>query len=89
MNIAYILKILTIISGVALSLAYYPQVYRILKTKSAKDISIPSYILFATGTTVYTIYGFYFRDLVIISGFLLGFIGSWSVLLLAIRYRNQ
>ena len=75
--------------GIVMSLGYYPQAYRIIKTHSAKDISISTYVIFSIGTVVWTAYGIYTRDIVVILGFVIGVIGSWSVLFLSIKYRNK
>jgi len=74
--------------GVLMSIGYYPQAYKIYKNKSAKDISVPTYIIFSVGTFVWTMYGLYLNDLPIILSFVIGVIGSWSVLVLALYYRR-
>ena len=75
--------------GIAMSLGYYPQAYTIWRRKSAQDISLVTYIIFFVGTTVWTIYGFYKDDPVIIGGFLVGVVGSALVLGLSLYYRNK
>lgn len=75
-------------AGVLLSFGYYPQAYRIWRKKSAEDISIPAYIVLVLGTNIYLAYGLYRRDIVLISGFLLGAIGSWLILFLTLYYRR-
>jgi len=75
--------------GVALSLAYYPQAWKIWKQKSAHDVSLFSYVLFAVGTTTWTLYGFYRQDIPIISAFLFGALGSWLVLALPLYSRRK
>lgn len=80
------LRILTIVAGVLLSLGYYPQAYAMWKRKSAADVSWLTYAIFVIGTNIWLFYGFYHRDIVIISGFFMGAIGSWLVLLLKVYY---
>ncbi len=75
--------------GVVMSLAYYPQAYKIWRTKSSEDISVFTYLMFGIGTVVWFIYGAYLRDSVIMIGFLFGVIGSWLVLLLSLRYKKR
>lgn len=75
-------------AGVLLSLGYYPQAYRIWKNRRADDISITSFIILVIGTNTYLAYGFYRHDSVLISGFLLGAIGSWLILILTLYYRR-
>jgi MtN3 and saliva related transmembrane protein len=84
-----IFQIFVTIMGVVMSLGYYPQAYKIWKNKSASDISIPAFIIFASGTLTWFIYGIVIKDFPIIVGFILGVIGSWSVLFLSLKYKNR
>ena len=45
------------IAGAFTTIAFVPQVYKTWKMKSAKDISIYMFMIFATGTALWTIYG--------------------------------
>ena len=83
-----LIKSLATLMGIVMSIGYYPQAYRIWKTKSAKDISLSSFVIFVAGTTTWFLYGFYLGDKVIMASFSLGVIGSWFVLLLTLRYRR-
>jgi MtN3 and saliva related transmembrane protein len=52
-----ILELLATITGVVSSFAMLPQIYRIFKRKSAKDISIWTYVyMFVTGV-IWVLYG--------------------------------
>ena len=84
-----ILEILTTIVGTAMSLAYFPQAYRIWKNKSSKNISVLTFFIFSLGTLLWTIYGIYVKSWVIIISFIPGVVGSWTILLLTIYYRNR
>jgi MtN3 and saliva related transmembrane protein len=72
-----------------MSLGYYPQIWKIVKTKSTKDISLPSYIIFSIGTASWLCYGLYLRDLTIILGFVFGVVGSWTILFLTFWYHRK
>jgi len=72
-----------------MSLGYYPQAYKIWKNKSAADISIPAFIIFSLGTLTWFIYGITISDIPIIVSFILGVIGSWTVLFLSIKNKNN
>ncbi len=82
-------RILTTIVGIVMSIGYFPQAYRLYKTKSADTISLVSFTIFALGTLIRTVYGFVIHDIVLILSFIVGVIGSWSVLFLAIKYRMK
>jgi len=80
-------QILTTVVGIMMSVGYFPQAYKIYKTKSADSISLAAFIVFALGTLLWTIYGFFINDLVLILSFIIGAIGSWMVLFLSIKYK--
>lgn len=82
-------KVLTTIVGITMSVGYFPQVYRLYKTKSAESISLASFVIFAVGTFTRTLYGFVMHDIVLILSFIVGVIGSRRVLFLTIRYRMK
>ncbi len=84
-----IVQVFATVMGVLMSLGYYPQIWKIWKTKSAEDISIPTFIIFSFGTASWFLYGWYMHDIVIMSSFILGVIGSWSVLILTLIYRKN
>ncbi|MFZ2038612.1 MAG: SemiSWEET family transporter [Minisyncoccia bacterium] len=82
-------QIITGAVGLAMSAGYYMAAYKIFKNKSANDISRGQYILLGVGTTIWTIYGFYIMDWVIIAGFLLGMIGAWFIVFLTYLYEGK
>ena len=46
---------------------FVPQVIKMLRTKSVKDISLPTFIQFSIGMSCWALYGFHLRDVIIIS----------------------
>ena len=84
-----IFKIFVTIMGVVMSLGYYPQAYKIWKNKSAINISVPTFVIFALGTVTWFIYGLVVHDIIIVISFVIGVIGSWSVLILSLINRNK
>jgi MtN3 and saliva related transmembrane protein len=75
--------------GVVMSLGYFPQAYKIWRSKSSENISIPTFVIFAIGTLTWLIYGILIDDIIVILGFVIGVIGSWSVLSLSIFYNKK
>jgi MtN3 and saliva related transmembrane protein len=63
-------RVLTTIVGIVMSIGYFPQAYKLYKTKSADDISLVTFIIFAVGTLIRTIYGFVIHDIVLILSFI-------------------
>jgi MtN3 and saliva related transmembrane protein len=54
------------IAAVLTSISFLPQVIKIIKTKDTKSISLPMYILFVLGITLWLIYGILKNDFPII-----------------------
>ena len=61
-----ILAILAIILGVLSSAANFPQVMRIFKKQSAKDVSIVTSLILFAGAIIWVLYGFELGNLPVI-----------------------
>lgn len=44
------------------TISFLPQVIKTWKTKQTKDISLPMYILFVIGVSLWFVYGIFLRD---------------------------
>ena len=75
--------------GVAMGFSYFPQAYRVWRTKSSDDISLGTYLMLGAGMIVWIFYGLYRCDPVIILSFLPGAVGSWLIVGLTLYYRNR
>lgn len=51
------LATLATIFGVINGFANFPQIYKIFKTKSAKDLAITTYMILSAGSIVWILYG--------------------------------
>lgn len=87
MSFINLFELITSITGILMSFGYFLQAKKILRYKSAHDISLAQYVILGIGTATWTAYGIYTHDMVIVLGFLLGAIGSWLVFFLALKYR--
>ncbi len=76
-----ILSVLATISGSVMALASLPQIYKIFKRKSAKDISALSYSFFAIGGIIWLLYGIELSSSAIILSNALSITTSISVLI--------
>ena len=45
------------IAGTLSTVAFVPQVWRIWKTRSARDLSLPMYLIFTAGVALWFVYG--------------------------------
>lgn len=52
-----LLATLATIFGVVNGVANFPQIYKIFKTKSSKDLSVLTYLLLTIGSVVWILYG--------------------------------
>ena len=69
--------------------AFIPQAITIYKNKSSKSISLITFSLFIFIQAVSILYGFIKHDWILIIGYMLTIIATSSVLILALKYRNQ
>jgi MtN3 and saliva related transmembrane protein len=44
-------------AGTLSTIAFVPQVWRIWRTRSARDLSLPMYLIFTTGVALWFVYG--------------------------------
>ena len=72
-----------------MSIGHFPQVFKIMKRKSAKDVSLITYSIFAIGGYVWSVYGILIKEIPIITSYILGSIGATWVVILIIKYRSN
>ncbi len=84
-----ILAIATTVVGTAMSLSYFIQAAKIMKTKSVEDLSIIMFSVFAVGVTLWLIYGILISNMPIIIANAVGVLGNYLVLGLILRYRKR
>jgi MtN3 and saliva related transmembrane protein len=80
----------TIIGLVAAALtviSLFPQVLKVWKTKSTKDISLGMFSLFCSGIFLWFVYGILMKDLPIIIANFLGFIQALIILIFKVKYK--
>ena len=82
---AYV-EIVGFAAGILTTIAFLPQVIKIWKTKSTKDISLGMFITFTTGIFLWLIYGILINSPPIILANIVTFILSLTILVFKIRY---
>ena len=60
------ITIIGMLAAALTTIAFFPQVYKIYKTRSTRDLSLPMYILFSIGILLWLIYGIIINNLPII-----------------------
>lgn len=81
------LAIATTIMGTLMSLSYFLQIAKILKTKSVKDLSLIMFVIFAVGLTLWLAYGIALKNPPLIISNIMAVIGSYWILILILKYR--
>ncbi len=82
-----LITILGLVAGTLTTLAFLPQLLKIWQTKSAKDISLNTLIIFNIGIFLWLIYGIYLNALPIILANLFTLIFNMIIVWLKIRYK--
>ena len=83
------MEFITILGLVAATLttsAFIPQLIKIWKSKSAKDVSLEMLITFCIGVFLWLVYGIYLQSLPVILANLLTLIFNLIILWLKIKY---
>ena len=83
------MEFITILGLVAATLttsAFIPQLIKIWKSKSAKDVSLQMLITFCIGVFLWLVYGIYLQSLPVILANLLTLIFNLIILWLKIKY---
>lgn len=70
-------------------ISYFPQILKLLKTKSSNDLSINSWVLWVISSTAYTLYAIIVRDACMIFQTSLELFFCLTILLLAVIYRKN
>jgi len=66
--------------------AFVPQLVRVLRTRSARDISLPTFMMFSLGVFLWLLYGVYDGSKPIIASNGITLLLSASILVLKFRY---
>lgn len=78
-----------LVAGLLTTTAFIPQVWKIYRTKSGKDISGRMFSLFSFGLVLWLVYGILLRSVPLILSNVVTLILSLTILALKIRYRGN
>ena len=82
------IETLALIAGIAMSLAIYPQVFKIYKARDAAEISIISYTIFTLGGLVWIFYGISIVSKPIILTYTVGTIGNLLIFIEILKFKK-
>ena len=80
MVLDFVLEALATITGVVSSFAMLPQIYRIFKRKSAKDISIWTYLYMLVAGVIWILYGLNIQSFPLLVSNLIGMLAMIGVI---------
>lgn len=89
MTILVLLAILATIAGSGMALSQVFQAVKIFRSKSALDISKPTYIILTIGAFVWVLYGIGIKNIPIIVSNGIGFIATTTVIVSCILYGRK
>jgi MtN3 and saliva related transmembrane protein len=83
------IQFLGLVAGTFTTAAFFPQVLKTWRSKSAKDLSLGMFLLFSLGVALWLIYGFIVNDIPVIAANFITLVLACVLLFFKIRYRNQ
>ncbi|MCX8028763.1 MAG: SemiSWEET transporter [Brevinematales bacterium] len=81
-----LIELLGITAGTFTTTSFIPQLVKILKTKSARDLSLVMFVVFTIGILLWLIYGILTASLAIIFANSITLVIASTILLLKIKY---
>ena len=69
--------------------AFVPQLLRVVKLRSAREISLGTFLLFSVGVALWLLYGIYTGSKPVIASNLVTLVLSLSILVLKLRYDRR
>jgi MtN3 and saliva related transmembrane protein len=79
--------IIGLIAGTLTTISFFPQVIRVCKTRSTRDISLWMFLLFTIGVLLWMIYGIYLHQWPVILSNLLTLISAVIILGFKLKYK--
>jgi MtN3 and saliva related transmembrane protein len=74
------------LAGALTTIAFVPQVWRVWKTRSARDLSLPMYLIFTSGVALWFVYGLLLGVLPIIASNGVTLLLAGTVLAMKLRF---
>ncbi len=78
-----------LVAGLLTTTAFIPQVWKIYRTKSGKDISARMFSLFSAGIVLWLVYGILLQSVPLILSNAVTLVLSMTIVGLKLRYRDR
>jgi len=79
--------IIGLIAGTLTSISFLPQVFKIIKTKHTKDISLGMFVMLGTGIFLWLVYGILISSLPVILANIISFILALTIVIFKLKYK--
>ena len=83
------IELIGFLAAILTTTAFIPQVYKVIKTKSVKGLSLSTYLIFTTGVLFWLIYGLLKSSISMIIGNGITFLLAFSILYYILKNRNS
>jgi MtN3 and saliva related transmembrane protein len=83
-----IVKIIGLVAGTLTTISFLPQVIKTWQSKSAKDLSLPMFLIFFLGTVLWLVYGLYIDSLPVIIANGVTMVLAFILLIFKLRFKN-
>ena len=83
------IELIGLLAAILTTTAFIPQVYKVIKTKSVKGLSLSTYLIFNTGVLFWLIYGLLKSSISMIIGNGITFLLAFSILYYILKNRNS
>ena len=82
------IQVLGLVAGSLTTAAFFPQVLKTWKTRSAKDLSLGMFSLFCSGVALWLVYGFMVNDVPVIAANAITLMLASTLLFFKLRFRE-
>jgi MtN3 and saliva related transmembrane protein len=82
-------ELIGFVAAFCTTMAFVPQLLRVVKLKSAREISLGTFLLFSVGVTLWLLYGIYTKSKPVIASNVVTLALSVSILVLKLRYDRR
>ncbi len=85
----FFIEVLGLVAGALTTISFLPQLVKIIKNKSAKDVSLLMFLVFTLGILLWLVYGILTLTLAIIIANSITIVLALSILILKVKYDRE
>ena len=83
-----LIQVLGLVAGSLTTAAFFPQVLKTWKTRSAKDLSLGMFSFFCVGVALWVVYGFMVNDVPVIAANLITLLLAATLLFFKLTFKK-